>query len=473
MKSKAKDQPSIDGVIAVQSLDSTYSARSTFIKTLLLLAIANVSEGLGQHGALVNQPLKYLMLSVFDWHADKIALFFAILSIPWTIKPVWGFISDKFPFLGYKRKSYLFVANALAVVGFGLMTVLTSPFAILMAMMLTTIGMAAASTLCGGVLVENGQRSGRCGTFVNQQWLWFSAASIVTSLLGGWLCNNHPAPWALHTAALIVFFPPIVVMLTCSFLLEEKRIVKDKTLPGALLTYSSRCWKWIRTDLLPAFQSRAACTFAIKRTWTTVRTSRLSLILLFCFCYNFSPSFGTPLYTYQIKHMHFSQEFIGQLGAIGAIGGIVATVIGFWLLKKLSLKALLYLCIILGTVAQGAYLWQSGFSLGPLRIDSHETNQALSLVNGIIGMWSLVVSMTLCARYCPKGLEGFTYAIMASVFNIAGTLSEVSGAWMFVHWFKNRLSPLILFSCVFTLIPLLLIPALQIGKEEGEEKQQP
>jgi hypothetical protein len=454
MNSKIEKRSST-AVIAVNSDQHTQN----FKRLMFFVAILAMTEGLSQHGALIGQPLKNYMHSVWHWNADMIAWFFAIWTLPWNIKPAWGLIPGKFPLFGYRRRSYLFVANALAVIGFGFMTVLIEPGPILIAMMLTTIGMAAASTLGGGVLVENGQRKGLCGVLVNQQWLWCSAAGIISSLLGGWLCDKLSAPLALHTAALIVVFPPMVVMLTCSFLLAEKRVKSEKKPPSV--------WRWICTHVLPAFTSWTAFGAGIKWIWRNVTTHPLSLIILFYFCYNFSPSFGTPLYTYQTDTLHFSQKFIGYLGVVGAVGSVVATLIGFWIFKKkLSLKTMLYLCIVLGTIAQGAYLWQSGVTLGWVKIDCQTMNQILSFVNGMIGMWGMVVGGTVCARCCPKHFEGFTYAIMASVFNIAGSLSDVTGSWMSVHWFNNSLQPLILVSCAFTLIPLSLVAALKIGKEE-------
>jgi hypothetical protein len=31
----------------------------------------------------------------------------SLVSVPWIIKPLWGYISDSFPIFGYRRKSYL------------------------------------------------------------------------------------------------------------------------------------------------------------------------------------------------------------------------------------------------------------------------------------------------------------------------------------------------------------------------------
>lgn len=39
------------------------------------------------------------------------SLIFSITTIPWVIKPLWGFISDTFPIFGYRRKSYLIILS--------------------------------------------------------------------------------------------------------------------------------------------------------------------------------------------------------------------------------------------------------------------------------------------------------------------------------------------------------------------------
>jgi hypothetical protein len=53
--------------------------------------------------------------------------------------------------------------------------------------------MAISSTLCGGVLVENGQKLNESGTFVNQQWLWYNVAAIAAAILGGQLVQHQEA----------------------------------------------------------------------------------------------------------------------------------------------------------------------------------------------------------------------------------------------------------------------------------------
>src|SRR5207302_5970619 len=121
---------------------------------------------------------------------------------------------------------------------------------------------------------------------------------------------------------------PVGVMLGCWFLIaEEKAQINLEELKKTTKGFSS-----------------------------ALRSRTLWICGFFLFCYNFSPSFGTPLYYYMSNQLNFTQEFIGILGAIAALGSIAGSFAYFRLEKKINLKWLLYLSIICGTISQGAYL---------------------------------------------------------------------------------------------------------------------
>ena len=54
--------------------------------------------------------------------------------------------------------------------------------------------------------------------------------------------------------------------------------------------------------------------------------------------------------------------------------------------------------------------------------------------------------MTLAADYCPQRAEGFAFAALMSVLNLASTLSENLGSLLYQHVFHGRLNPLIVLS---------------------------
>jgi hypothetical protein len=131
----------------------------------------------------------------------KISVSLAVVDLPWIIKPLWGAISDFVPLFGYRRRSYLVIANVIVVGAFAWVATLTTIDALIPALVLTSISMAISSTLCGALLVENGQKHNASGRFVNQQWLWFNITLMLAGMLGGFLIEILSPVGALRAAA--------------------------------------------------------------------------------------------------------------------------------------------------------------------------------------------------------------------------------------------------------------------------------
>src|ERR1700689_4174341 len=162
----------------------------TIGRLLIFFALVYVVEGLGQVVGLISQPLNYYLKEVQGWTPVQVTAFVTVFNLPWIIKPVYGLVSDFVPLFGYRRKSYLIIANVAAIAGYFWVTRLTASSDLLIALLLTAYAMAISSTLCGAVLVENGQRLHQSGTFVNQQWLWANIAAMAAAIVGGQLVQH-------------------------------------------------------------------------------------------------------------------------------------------------------------------------------------------------------------------------------------------------------------------------------------------
>ena len=173
-------------------------------RLLLFFALVYVVEGVGQVGGLIAQPLSFYLKQVHGWSALQVTAYLTIFNFPWIIKPIYGVLSDFVPLFGYRRKSYLIAANVAAAAAFLWTTQLTAPSQLVWALQITAYAMAISSTVCGAVLVENGQRLGESGRFVNQQWLWFNVAAMAAAIVGGQLVQHLSPSAALHAAAAIV-----------------------------------------------------------------------------------------------------------------------------------------------------------------------------------------------------------------------------------------------------------------------------
>ena len=74
--------------------------------------IAEPTEG------LIAQPVRSLLNRGASSVAE-IAAFGAILSLPWTFKPLYGLLTDFVPLFGTRRRSYLLLTTAVTVLGLG------------------------------------------------------------------------------------------------------------------------------------------------------------------------------------------------------------------------------------------------------------------------------------------------------------------------------------------------------------------
>jgi MFS family permease len=295
---------------------------------MLFFAIVYTVEGFCQAkvGIVWQPPTHYLKQSQ-GWDAVQIAASLAVLDVPWIVKPVFGMLSDFLPLFGYRRRSYLLVANVAAAAAFVWCTRLLAPAPLVFALTLTSIAMATASTVCGALLVENGQKHRASAAFINQQWLWFNVAVMLASVLGGELIELLSAAGALHVALGVAAAAPLVVVATIGLVDERRAGINLAELYGALRGFLD-----------------------------TLRSRTLWLVAAFLFLYYFSPGFGTPLYFHMTDNLRFSQGMIGLLSSVSAGGWIAGGLLYRYGLSGMTTRKLLHLGIAAGTLATLAYL---------------------------------------------------------------------------------------------------------------------
>jgi MFS family permease len=393
-------------------------------RLMLFFAIVYTVEGFCQaKSGVMWQPLTHYLKQKQGWDTVQIAASLAVLDVPWVVKPIYGMVSDFFPLFGYRRRSYLLVANAAAIAAFLWTTQVLAPSAIVFALLLTAIAMAMSSTVCGALLVENGQKYNTSAAFINQQWLWFNVAMMLGSLLGGGVIELISAAGALHAAAAVAATAPVLVIASCIALVHERHAAIN----------------------LAEFRR------ALRGFINTSRSRTLWLIAAFLFCYYFSPGFGTPLYFHMTDTLRFSQGTIGLLSSISAGGWIAGGLVYRYLLSGMTTRGLLYLSILGGVLGTLAFL---GMVDVPSAI-------AIYFINGIAGMIANIATLSLAAEHCPERSEGFAFAALMSVINLAAPLSDTSGAFLYEHLFNKQLAPLIVLSAAFTALIFALVPLLE------------
>src|SRR5262249_61656313 len=132
----------------------------------------------------------------------------------------------------------------------------------------------------------------------------------------------------------------------------------------------------------------------------------------------------------------FTQAYIGVLGSIASAGWIAGAVVHRWFLEAMSAKSLLNLSIVLGTLAAAAFL-----------LLSDEVTAALvNFASGMAAMVATIASLSLAAHYLPRAAQGFSFAGLMSVMNLAELASNTVGAFLYEPGFGSQLRPLIVVS---------------------------
>lgn len=85
----------------------------------------------------------------------EVSALFGVVALPWIIKPLFGFISDGLPILGYRRRPYLVLSGVLGASSWvSLATVVQTPLAATCAIALGSLSVAISDVIVDSLVVE-------------------------------------------------------------------------------------------------------------------------------------------------------------------------------------------------------------------------------------------------------------------------------------------------------------------------------
>jgi len=395
-----------------------------FAAIYFVQGIAEPGTGIG------SQPLLYLLKDGLKLGPAGTATFMAIIAVAWTIKPLYGLTSDFFPLFGYRRKSYLLCATALAATGWFVLGLLPvhhyGPTLVLL--MLCGLGLAFSDVLCDAVMVEAGKPLKMTGRFQSVQWGAINTAALLAGIGGGWLAE-HVSP---QRAFVIISFFPALSFVTAVVTLRDPRARFD----------------------------REALRSTARAIWSAVGSPPLWLAAGFIFLWNFSPSFGVPLQFYMIDTLKFSKLSLGTLLSLGSAGSIAGAFLFGRYFRHLPLPRLLNISVGIGVLSTLAYWGLVGWWSGVI----------LVVVTGASTMVAILAILDLAARSCPDRAEGTFFSALMSVYNLSAIGSANVGGRLFeaigFRW-------LILVSGAATAVCWLVVPWIRLPDARAEAEAGP
>lgn len=371
-----------------------------------MVAMYYFLQGMGGNPGLHIQALQRHVKETLQFSPSQAAAFFAFLTIPWMLKPLYGFLSDFLPIFRSRRKSYFILTGLLGAISYGFVSWFdTSKDALFVFLFIAAVGFAFSDVLCDAVMVEKGQPLGATDVLQAAQWGALGIAGILVAFSKGYLAEHFTLSRSLQLSLL---FPVIMVAFTILALKEERASSSGEA--------ACEAWQGLKS---------------------AARSKPLWAAAAFLFLFDFSPNLGSVLYYYEKDALKFSDTLIGHIDTVGAVGFVVGTILFKMLAKRISSRALLHAIIASGVISTLLYLF----------FKDPASAYVVTALASVVNVTAFIGVLTIAAKICPKHAEGTVFALLMSVLNAGTQLGSIVGGKLYEH---AGYSWLVIISAIFT-----------------------
>jgi folate/biopterin transporter len=381
----------------------------------------------------------------------EVSALLGIVFLPWMIKPVFGFISDGLPIFGYRRRPYLILSGILGTASWvSLATIVHSSWAATLAIALGSLSVAMSDVIVDSLVVERvrDESQAKAGSLQSLCWGASAIGGLITAYFSGLLLQYFTTRTVFGITAL---FPLIVSGV--AWLIAESPVSKDTQDTNHTNSLS------IKHQL---GQLRQAITQ--KRIW---------LPTAFIFIWQATPNAESAFFYFSTNELHFEPEFLGRVNLVTSFASLAGVWIFQRFLKSIPFRVIFAWSTVLSSLLGMTMLLLVTHTNRLLGIDDHWFSLGDSLILSVMGKIAFMQVMVLAARLCPSGVEATLFALLMSIFNSAGTVSQALGA-LITYWLGitatnfESLWLLVLITNLSTLLPLPFINWLPAAEEQAE-----
>ncbi|UXE63179.1 MAG: folate/biopterin family MFS transporter [Woronichinia naegeliana WA131] len=410
--------------------------------TLELFAILSVYFVQGILG-LARLAVSFFLKDDLGLSPAQMGALTGIAAIPWIIKPLFGFLSDGLPLFGYRRRSYLILSGLLGSLSWlVLATMVNSVWGVTLTLLVTSLSVAVSDVIADSVVVERAQQESlrKAGSLQSLTWGTAALGGLITAYFSGLLLEQI----STRTIFVITACFPLLVSFSAFLIGEEK--------PAS-----------------PSLKNPLANTKnQLQQLGQTIRQKSILLPTIFIFLWQATPSADSAFFYFTTNELGFEPEFLGRVRLVTSLAGLIGIGLYQKFLKTIPFRPMLGWCTVISCLLGFTSLILVTHSNRAIGIDDHWFSLGDSLVLTVIGQVAFMPVLVLSARLCPKGIEATLFALLMSIWNLAGLTSQELGA-LLTHWLGvtetnfDYLAPLIIITNLTTLLPLLLLNWLPAG----------
>lgn len=364
------------------------------------------------------------------------------LTVPWTIKMIFGQMVDSFILFGSNRKIYVYIGASLIVLGTLMMIGLVSDAAwsaeytkekvYILASVITVVGFVMQDVVADTMSTEvvdktQSDKEIRKELAMIQVLARLSLGIAVFTVAGlkGWLAQIY----SYETMFKISLFIPVLSIIGVSFVrlnpIESSPLNKKIFFGGflfaafvVLLGYN----EVPHSQLIIFFVSLGVVLYMLRTLVINLDPAavhHIKMAMIVIFVYRAMPSVGPALTWWEIDHLGFDKDFFGDLGQLGAALALV----GMWISSKYIInqsvgKVLIWMTVIVTILSlpvlamyYDVHTWMG--------LDARTVALVDTAISSPFDYIATVLMLTLVAIYAPPGHKGTWFALMASLMNIA------------------------------------------------------
>ncbi|KAM3329720.1 hypothetical protein ACQJBY_026638 [Aegilops geniculata] len=314
---------------------------------------------------------------------------------PWSIKPIYGIVSDCIPIKQRKRVPYLIISSGLSLFPWliiGLSEHLRSSSNLFTLMLIVqNLGSAMADVVIDAMIAEAVRSAGPefAGDLQSLSWSSMAVGGIFGSLLGGYALSNLP----INAIYIIFSALPLFQLVTCVFVKESPKGF-DSTIDNAAHDHADD------QNIDSAFAGQGSAV----------------------------PNISTVMFYYQTEVLHLEASFLGTARVIGWFSLMLGTYIYNRYLKHKKLRNILmfaHLGLAIITVLDILLVSRLHIQYGIA--DKYMVLWGSALADAI-NQFKMMPFLILSGQLCPPGIEGTLFALFMSINNLSSTLGSFLGA---------------------------------------------
>ena len=341
--------------------------------------------------------IRYFFISTHNMGPAELAFYGGIIALPWSIKPIYGVISDNTRHIVIRRFQIAF-GYLLTGLCFSLLCFFTDVFACVGLTFFSSMFLAFSDVVQDSIMVARSK--GTNGVVQSISWAFRSAGSLFGCIYG--------AVFTFHSNKFAFISLICVVAAVVSF--------------------------FVKTDTDTNIKSSSFC----KDFCLYIYCKKILLFSLVIFVYAYDPGDGSIVEYLLIQKFNASPSLFALSDMVSYVSLMVASVIFNAYLRDANI---FYIITCTNIIALLMFGFRNAFVTDSIQVEPLWFMLLNSFVYAFIAQISFLPFIILSTKFSPSGMEGTVYSFFMAISNAAGIVSsELSGMLTNVFEIKNNIN---------------------------------